>query len=93
MEEEWEEEDEEDAIKNAPASGASAGMAAITCAVDEESNEEDENGYCKINELAQVSSAILFALRECLFSQIQSKSLDPQCKLNHLVLLGMQARW
>ncbi|RCV08997.1 hypothetical protein SETIT_1G371600v2 [Setaria italica] len=51
MEEEWEE--EEDAIENAPVSGASAGMAAITCAVDEESNEEDENGYCKINELAQ----------------------------------------
>ncbi|OEL37902.1 NAC domain-containing protein 53 [Dichanthelium oligosanthes] len=51
MEEEWEEED--DAIENAPPSGTSAGMAAITCTVDEESNEEDENGYCKTNELAQ----------------------------------------
>jgi len=51
MEEEWEEED--DAIENAPASGTSAGMATITCAADEESNEEDENGYCKTNELAQ----------------------------------------
>nr|CAB3448380.1 unnamed protein product [Digitaria exilis] len=52
MEEEWEEEEEDDAITNAPASGASAGMPAITCAVDE-SNEEDENGYYKANELAQ----------------------------------------
>ena len=59
MEEEWEEED--DAIENAPASGTSAGMATITCAADEESNEEDENGYCKTNELAQVSSTIFFS--------------------------------
>ena len=59
MEEEWEEED--DAIENAPANGTSAGMATITCTVDEESNEEDENGYCKTNELAQVSSTIFFS--------------------------------
>ncbi|CAL5020297.1 unnamed protein product [Urochloa decumbens] len=51
MEEEWEEED--DAIENAPASVRSGRMAAITSTVDEESNEEDENGYCKTNELAQ----------------------------------------
>ncbi|WVZ73099.1 hypothetical protein U9M48_021447 [Paspalum notatum var. saurae] len=52
MEEEWEEED--DAIENDPASGvASAEMAAIACAVDEESNEEDEKAYSKTNELAQ----------------------------------------
>ncbi|RLN08374.1 NAC domain-containing protein 53 [Panicum miliaceum] len=51
MEEEWEEED--DAIENAPASATSAGMATITCTVDEESNGEDENGYCKTNEIAQ----------------------------------------
>jgi hypothetical protein len=63
MEEEWEEED--DAIENAPASGTSAGMATNTCTVDEESNEEDENGYCKTNELAQVSSTILFAFCKC----------------------------
>ncbi|KAJ1281681.1 hypothetical protein BS78_04G324400 [Paspalum vaginatum] len=52
MEEEWEEED--DALENDPASGvASAEITAITCAVDEESNEEDENAYSKTNELAQ----------------------------------------
>ncbi|XP_062221469.1 NAC domain-containing protein 78-like [Phragmites australis] len=56
MEEEWEEED--DAIENEPASGASAEVAALTDTADEESNEEDENGYCKTNELAQARKVL-----------------------------------
>jgi len=57
MEEEWEEDD--DAIENGPTSGASAQMAAITCAVDEESNEDDENAYCETNRPARVESSHL----------------------------------
>ncbi|XP_062220792.1 NAC domain-containing protein 53-like [Phragmites australis] len=55
MEAEWEEED--DAVKNGPASGASAEMAAIMDTVDEELNE-DENGYCKTKELGQAHEVL-----------------------------------
>lgn len=51
MEEEWEEDD--DAIENAPASGASTEMAAVTDTADEESNEEDDNVYSNANELVE----------------------------------------
>ncbi|KAL6911279.1 hypothetical protein ACP4OV_000084 [Aristida adscensionis] len=57
MEEEWEEEDDDaDAIENEPARGAPAAMAARICTADEESNEEDE--YCKTNELAQTQEVL-----------------------------------
>ncbi|KAK3159510.1 hypothetical protein QOZ80_2AG0150980 [Eleusine coracana subsp. coracana] len=51
MEEEWEEED--DAIQKGATVGTSAKVAATSGTADEESNEEDENGYSKTNELAQ----------------------------------------
>ncbi|TVU27652.1 hypothetical protein EJB05_19148 [Eragrostis curvula] len=53
MEEEWEEEEEDDAVENKQAIGAPANLAAISDTADEESNEEDEKGYFKTNELAQ----------------------------------------
>ncbi|KQK01473.1 hypothetical protein BRADI_3g56080v3 [Brachypodium distachyon] len=56
MEEEWEEED--DAIENAPASGASTAMAAITDTASPESNVEDENMYSKTNELVQTQEVL-----------------------------------
>ncbi|KAL5207701.1 hypothetical protein ABZP36_032136 [Zizania latifolia] len=56
MEEEWEEED--DAIENAPTSGASTEMAAVTDIADEESNEEDENIYFNTNELLQTQEDV-----------------------------------
>ncbi|KAG8060819.1 hypothetical protein GUJ93_ZPchr0002g24748 [Zizania palustris] len=56
MEEEWEEED--DAIENAPTSGASTEMAAVTDIADEESNEEDENIYWNTNELLQTQEDV-----------------------------------
>ncbi|XP_066322990.1 NAC domain-containing protein 53-like [Miscanthus floridulus] len=64
MEEEWEEDD--DAIENGPTSGASAQMAAITCAVDEESNEDDENAYCETNRPARVEPSHLPLVHEML---------------------------
>lgn len=56
MEEEWEEED--DAIEYSPANGTSAQIAAITCAGDEESREEDENAHCRTNELARAHETL-----------------------------------
>ncbi|KAL6591530.1 hypothetical protein ACP70R_050033 [Stipagrostis hirtigluma subsp. patula] len=58
MEEEWEEEDDDDAIENKPARGASSEMVAITGSVDEESNEDDDNGYCRSNELARTQQVL-----------------------------------
>jgi hypothetical protein len=58
MEEEWEEEDD-DAVEKEAAVGASAKVAAATSdAADGEFIEEEENGYCKTSELAQVSTAV-----------------------------------
>uniref|UniRef100_A0A0D9VMU5 NAC domain-containing protein n=1 Tax=Leersia perrieri TaxID=77586 RepID=A0A0D9VMU5_9ORYZ len=51
LEEDWEEED--DAIENAPASGASTEIAAVADTADEESNEDDEKFSFKANELLE----------------------------------------
>ncbi|CAN6279561.1 unnamed protein product [Urochloa humidicola] len=77
MEEEWEEED--DAIENAPASLRSGQMAAITSTVDEESNEEDENIYCKTNEPAQAHEMLNSPEMASLQAQGSKDTSDGSC--------------
>jgi len=64
MEEEWEEDD--DAIENGSTHDASGQIAATTCAVDEESNEDDENAYCETNRPARVEPSHLPSVHEML---------------------------